>query len=193
MKRMSPPTGVQARPVATPAVLVRSATSDSKRRAPRMSCTACSSMSTLRRRAFGDPHGDIAQHRADLALQVADARFPGVVRDDLGQGAVADAHLLVVQAVGLQLPVDEVAPADLQLLLLGVAGQLDDLHPVPQRARGWCRAGWPWPRRTPWTGRRARRGSCPGTCRSAPGPAPRAGPMTDRRGSRRRACPSRPA
>ena len=44
--RMSPPTGVQARPVATPAVLVRAATSDSNLRAPRISRTAAASIVT---------------------------------------------------------------------------------------------------------------------------------------------------
>ena len=38
MNRMSPPTEVQARPVATPGTEVRSASSLSKRRAPRMAC-----------------------------------------------------------------------------------------------------------------------------------------------------------
>ena len=39
------------------------------------------------------------------------------------------------QAVGGQLPREQVAPRDLQLLLLGVARELDDFHAVAQRRR----------------------------------------------------------
>ena len=45
--RMSPPTGVQARPVATPGTLVRMATSCSKRGAPRMAARSPSPIGTL--------------------------------------------------------------------------------------------------------------------------------------------------
>ncbi len=41
----------------------------------------------------------------------------------------------VGEAVGLQLPGQEVAEGDLQLLLLGVAGEFQDLHAVPQGRR----------------------------------------------------------
>ena len=43
MKRMSPPTGVHARPVATPGTLVRSATSLKKRTLPRWRCKSSDS------------------------------------------------------------------------------------------------------------------------------------------------------
>ena len=46
MNRMSPPAGVQARPVATPGTLVRSATSFSKRGAPRMPSNVAASIDT---------------------------------------------------------------------------------------------------------------------------------------------------
>ncbi len=47
MKRMSPPTEVQARPVATPGTAVRSATSFSKRRGPRMACRSSGLISSF--------------------------------------------------------------------------------------------------------------------------------------------------
>ena len=47
MKRMSPPTGVQARPVATPGLAVRMATSFSNRGAPRISTTSAGPISTF--------------------------------------------------------------------------------------------------------------------------------------------------
>ena len=80
MNRMSPPTGVQASPVATPGTLVRIATSFSncggaedgvqdrlRRSGP---CAVC---------AFGDAHRGMAQHLADLAFEVAHAGLARVV------------------------------------------------------------------------------------------------------------------
>ena len=51
------------------------------------------------------------------------------------QRLVGHRHLLGLEAVGLELPAHEVAARDLHLLLLGVAGELDDLHAVAQRPR----------------------------------------------------------
>ena len=42
-------------------------------------------------------------------------------------------HLLGVQAVRRSCRVQQVAPGDLQLLLLGVARELDDFHAIAQR------------------------------------------------------------
>ena len=50
-------------------------------------------------------------------------------------GVLGDLALLGREAVGLELALHEIAPGDLELLLLGVAGQLDDLHAIAQRAR----------------------------------------------------------
>ena len=46
IKRMSPPTGVQASPVATPGTLVLSATSSSKIGAPNISCRSVAAIDT---------------------------------------------------------------------------------------------------------------------------------------------------
>ena len=52
---------------------------------------------------------------------------PQRVRVDLG--------LFGLQAVGLELAANQIAPRDLQLLVFGVAGEADDLHAVQQRPR----------------------------------------------------------
>ena len=81
-KRMSPPTGVQARPVATPGTEVRWATSFSKRVGPSTSATSSASKCTLVDLALGDAHGRAAQQRADLPLEAAAAGLAGVLADD---------------------------------------------------------------------------------------------------------------
>ena len=85
--------------------------------------------------AGGDPAGHLAGHRADLALQVAHARLPGVVADQLFQRRVGKRDLVGLQAVLRELTGHQVALGDLQLFLLDVAGEVDDLHAVHQRRR----------------------------------------------------------
>ena len=60
------------------------------------------------------------------------------------QRRVGDLHRLRRQAVLAHLPRQQVLAGDVQLLLLAVAGQLDDLHAVEQRRMDGARAGWPW-------------------------------------------------
>src|SRR5215211_2677498 len=86
-------------------------------------------------RALGDTAGDLAAHGADLALEPAHARLARVLLDDHLQPGVGERDLRALEPVALDLARHEVALGDLELLLLGVAGQLDDLHPVAQRAR----------------------------------------------------------
>ena len=77
-------------------------------------------------------HGRLPADAGDPALQHADARLPGV-RDDHGpDGPVGHPQLALLQAVALHLLGQQVALGNLKLLLVGVAGQLDDLHPVQQ-------------------------------------------------------------
>src|SRR5438034_7272034 len=80
-----------------------------------------------------DRAGDLAADRADLPLQVADARLTGVLADELLERLVGDRELAILQAVLLQLLRQEEARRDVHLLVLGVAGETDDLHPVAQR------------------------------------------------------------
>src|SRR5262249_19560335 len=52
----------------------------------------------------------------------------------LAESLVGDLDLVRADAVGLELPLDQIAPRDLELLLRGVAGEADDLHAVAERA-----------------------------------------------------------
>jgi hypothetical protein len=94
----------------------------------------------LPRETLGDLHGGRAQDGADLALQAADTGLARVLANDGAQRLVGDLDVLhrrirAFQAVRLELALDEVTLGDLELLLFGVAGELDDLHAVAQRAR----------------------------------------------------------
>ena len=79
------------------------------------------------------PHCRLSAQLLNLPLQQTHAGFPGVAADHQPQRAVTDAQLLGRKAVGLELLGDQVALGDLHLLLVGVAGELDDLHAVQQR------------------------------------------------------------
>ena len=83
MKRMSPPTGVHASPVATPGMPVRIATSASKRFG-RRGWRAGSAAVIVMRSAVPSAMRTATwrQHAADLALEVAHAGLARVVVDD---------------------------------------------------------------------------------------------------------------
>ena len=93
MNRMSPPTGVQARPVATPGKLVRIASSLSNFSGRECVQVVGVDVHVLRA-AFGDAHRDIAEHGADLALEIAHAGFARVVADDRHARVVGQFALL---------------------------------------------------------------------------------------------------
>ena len=82
----------------------------------------------------GDAHGGIAHDGADLALEIAAAGLPRVATHDRGERLVGEAQLLRLEAVRPELALDQVAFGDLELFFLGVAGQLDHLHAIAQRA-----------------------------------------------------------
>ena len=145
MNRMSPPTGVQARPVATPGPAARLATSASKRAGPRIGGQV---RGVDARSAAAAPsataHRDAAEHRADLALEAAHAGFAGVVVHDRVQRRVGQAGLRLGQPVLLR--------------AAAARGSGGRSRPSPPRCsrragpppcgraagRGWCRAGWRW-------------------------------------------------
>ena len=83
MNRMSPPTGVQARPVATPGTLVRIATSLSNCGGAEDGWEVVRLDAGSGRFAFRDAHRGMAQRLADLALETAHTGFARVVLDDL--------------------------------------------------------------------------------------------------------------
>ena len=95
----------------------------------------------LVRPALCDTAGRLSAERGELPLEVADAGLPRVLADDESQGTVAELHLRALEPVGLELLGDEVLARDPELLLLRVAGEMDHVHAVEQRAPGSCRAG----------------------------------------------------
>src|SRR4029079_5056245 len=76
----------------------------------------------------------LAAHGTDLALELAHAGLARVVADDPPQRRVRERDLALRQPGALDLAWRQVAAGDLELLLLGVAGELDDLHAIAQRA-----------------------------------------------------------
>src|SRR5205814_8832702 len=77
----------------------------------------------------------LAQELAELALELADARLPRVLADDLLQQEVVAVDLLLLEAVPLLLSRPEVPASDRDLLVDRVAVEADHLHAVEQRPR----------------------------------------------------------
>ena len=147
MKTMSPPTGVQTRPTETPGRLTRSSTSRSARNfgdAQRF-VHDFGRDHQLVGLAFGHAPRLLAHDRGDLAFEIAHAGFARVAVDDLAQALVGELDLLAdLEPVFGGLLRDQVLVGDVDLLDLGVAGQLDDLHAVAQRLRESDRSSSPW-------------------------------------------------
>ena len=194
MNRMSPPTGVQASPVATPGTLVRIATSLSNFGAPRIGDEIVARDAD--RPAVCPSAMRTAAWRSAWPICRSRLRTPGfagVVLDDVAQRVVVDLDLARLEPVRLDLAAHQIAVRDLELLVGGVAGEADDLHAVAQRPRNGVEHVRGGDEHHAATDRTARRDNCRGTCCSAPGRALRAAPRPDRRGCRRRACRSRRA
>src|SRR5262249_7147734 len=78
----------------------------------------------------------LADQRGNLALEVTHAGFAREAVDDLAQTFDGELDLFAhLDAVFAGLPGDQVLGRDVNLLLLGVAGELNDLHAVAQRLR----------------------------------------------------------
>ncbi len=131
--RMSPPTGVQASPVATPTRSWRSCSSGRNLTGPRRRSAAFGVTVTRAVAALGHADRDLAADRADLPLEVAQPGLARVAVDEEVQPGVEEAHLAGLEPVLGELLRDQVPARDLDLLLLGVAGERDDLHAVEER------------------------------------------------------------
>ncbi len=79
-----------------------------------------------------DAASGFAGERGDLAIQLTDAGFAGVIVDDPAQGRVGNFDFILGQAVLFHLARHQVAFGDLKFLGLGVAGQFDDFEAVAQ-------------------------------------------------------------
>src|SRR5262249_36908252 len=83
---------------------------------------------------LGDLTRSFAQHVREAALEVADAGLARVLADDQTQRLVGDGDLVCLETVRLDLLRHEVALGDPELLVLRVAGELNHVHAVEQRA-----------------------------------------------------------
>src|SRR5436853_496070 len=82
---------------------------------------------------------DLAAELPDLALELAHTRLAGVAGGDLAQRGVSDLELFGQEPIVAQLPGHEVAPGNLELLTLRVAGEVHHLQPVEQGPRNALR------------------------------------------------------
>ena len=78
---------------------------------------------------------DLAAKGGQTALQGTHAGFPGIVIDDIIDGAIGHGNLPDGKAVAFPLLGQQMAFGDLELFFPGVAWQLDDLHAVQQGGR----------------------------------------------------------
>src|SRR5215475_7536174 len=77
----------------------------------------------------------LADQRGELALEIAHARLPRVAADDQQQRLVVDRPFLGIETVLGGRMRNQVLARDLDLLVLGIAGDADDLHAVHQGRR----------------------------------------------------------
>src|ERR1700691_2324933 len=83
----------------------------------------------------------LARDIGEFALEIPDAGLARVVADEILQRVVGDRPFRRLKAMRLDLFRYQVAPRDLDLFVLGVAGNADDLHAVHQRLRHAQRVG----------------------------------------------------
>src|SRR5258707_8676249 len=77
----------------------------------------------------------MAECPADFPLEGTNAGLAGVPPDDESEGFNFNLGLFGIQAVCFTLAPNQIAPPDLKLFILGVAGQAYDLHAILQRSR----------------------------------------------------------
>ena len=143
MKRTSPPTAVTARPVATPGILrPLPRTSPENRRGPSHDRVRRSS---IRVDPFAFPSATrLAAFRQSAAIWRSRFLTPAsrvYSRITVRSAPFGEAHPRRPEAVRLELLRDEVALGDPELLVLGVAREVDDVHPVEERPAESSRAG----------------------------------------------------
>ena len=86
-------------------------------------------------RIFGQLRGRLAQRLGQQPLELPHTRFTGVVGRDLAQRVLGDRHLVGGQRRPVPLPGQQEVAGDGDLVVLGVAVDLHQLHPVQQRRR----------------------------------------------------------
>ena len=86
-------------------------------------------------RAVGDLDRHLAADIGNLSLERPHACFAGVAVDDLVDGADVERHIVLGDAVVLELLGQQELTDDVALVVVGVAGDLDDLHAIAERRR----------------------------------------------------------
>ena len=71
----------------------------------------------------------------DPALQISHTGLSRIVVDDLLQCLIAEGKHLLRKAISLQLFRNKILLCDMELLVLCIAGYLDNLHTVKERSR----------------------------------------------------------
>src|SRR5207247_4327212 len=77
--------------------------------------------------------GLLAADSSDVALQIADPGFAGVVADHVAHAFLRKLDLLGCDAVLVYLPWNQILERNVDFLFFCVALQFDDLHTVAQR------------------------------------------------------------
>ena len=80
-------------------------------------------------------HRRVATDRAQVPFEITHSCFPRVMADDDADRALVDLALLRCKTSPDELAFDQVTLGNLQFFLFGIAGKLDDLHAIPNRAR----------------------------------------------------------
>ncbi len=130
----SPPTCVQARPVAMPISLHLPLLFGQALGNAEVFVDIALGYFMLVLIAFGHCAGDLAADRADFALEVAQPGLGRVLMHNGKNGLIGNLYILLGYAVFLHLPRDDELPGDFELFLVRVARKLDNLHAVLQGA-----------------------------------------------------------
>ena len=78
---------------------------------------------------------DLAGKFPNFTLELPNAGLPRVTLDDREEGLVFHLQLGIGQGIFLPLTTEQIPLRDLQLLGLGVSGEVDSFHTVEKRAR----------------------------------------------------------
>src|SRR5439155_13722258 len=82
--------------------------------------------------AFGDAPRALAADTAYFAFQAAHAGFTRIAANQITNGFIREVNALAFEPVFFHLPGNQIPESDDRFLLLGVALELDNLHPVAQ-------------------------------------------------------------
>jgi hypothetical protein len=141
MVSVSPPTSVQAKPVTTPTCGHDPDLILSLDLTEAMTAHAGIVRQILGRDLNGIGFlGQNLLHRlagqvGDFPFQIAHASFTRIITDKIAQARIGDGPFAFLQAMRFYHLGHQVALCDLNLLILGIAGNADDFHAVHQRLR----------------------------------------------------------